>query len=75
MPLRKGLVLKGWDGAIGLGSVRVPVCDFRRPAGKPVFGETPNTTRGDAYAPQTPQRCPLLVKDAEILYENRSRDR
>jgi hypothetical protein len=36
-----------------LGSARVPACNFRRPAGKTLFGETPNTTRGDAYAPQT----------------------
>ena len=36
-----------------LGSARVPMCNFRRPGRKTLFGETPNTTRGDAYAPQT----------------------
>jgi hypothetical protein len=33
------------------GSARVPACNFRRPAGKTVFGETPNTTRETRMLP------------------------
>ena len=36
-----------------LGSARVLAGNFRRPGRKTLFGETPNTTREDAYAPQT----------------------
>ena len=36
-----------------LGSARVPAGGRRASRRKTLFGETPNTTRGDAYAPQT----------------------
>ena len=47
----------GWRVGDGSGERtrprRVLACNFRRLAGKDLFGETPNTTREDAYAPQT----------------------
>ena len=51
-----------------LGSARVPMCNFRRPGRKTLFGETPNTTRGDAYAPQTyPETVASQCANPKIL--------
>ena len=50
------------------GSARVPACNFRRPGRKSPLGGTPNTTCGDAYAPQiradpSPQARPRSLPD------------
>ena len=40
---------------------------------KTLFGETPNTTRGDAYAPQTYPNRGLSVRFSEMICEGCSR--
>jgi hypothetical protein len=49
---------------------RVPACNFRRHAGKTLFGETLNTTREDAYAPR-PIATPVLSTIPLQVHERR----
>ena len=41
----------------GSGERTRPRVQFPASRRKTLFGETPNNTRGDAYAPQTPRHC------------------
>ena len=58
--------------AFALSSARVPACNFRRPAGKPVRRDAEHHTR-DAYAPQTPQRSHHLEKSFSCICSKRKR--
>jgi hypothetical protein len=48
------------------GSARVLACNSPASRRKSLFGETPNSTRGDAYAPQ-PNETVQSVRSLEII--------
>jgi hypothetical protein len=56
-----------------LGERTRPRVQFPASRRKTLFGETPNTTRGDAYAPRTCPNRGLSLRFSEPIFERCSR--